>query len=55
MENKLTIEKYDIIENGKIIEGHYKIKEWGFVFSSKEVAEEYANTHKETNGQIIEI
>ena len=32
---------------------HYKIKEWGYVFSSKERAEEYANTHIEKNGVIM--
>lgn len=51
----ITIEPHIIIENNKIIIGHFKIKEWGFIFSSKEDAEEYANTHTEKNGLIIKL
>ena len=50
-----TIEGHSIIENGKLIAGLWKIREWGYVFSSKEIAEEYANTHEEKNGIIIKI
>ena len=32
---------------------HYKIKEWGFVFPSKQDAEKYANEHIEKNGVIV--
>lgn len=32
----------------------YKIKEWGFVFPTKESAEKYADEHIEINGEIIE-
>ena len=33
---------------------HYKIKEWGFIFSTKEEAEKYANEHKRiSSGQIV--
>ena len=32
---------------------HYKIKEWGFVFTTKADAEKYANEHIEKNGIII--
>lgn len=52
---KVTIIGHDIVENGKVITGHYKIVEWGFIFSSKEIAEEYANTHIERNGMIEKI
>jgi len=33
---------------------HYKIKEWGYIFPTKEEAEKYANEHIEKNGIIIE-
>jgi len=34
---------------------HYKIKEWGFIFPTKESAEKYADEHIEINGgEIIE-
>ena len=33
---------------------HYKIKEWGYIFSTKEEAEKYAKKHKEINGVILE-
>ena len=32
---------------------HYKIKEWGYVFPSKESAEEYARTHKQEGMYIV--
>lgn len=33
---------------------HYKIKEWGYIFPTKEMAEKYAKKHKEVNGVIVQ-
>jgi hypothetical protein len=33
---------------------HYKIKEWGFIFSDKKTAEKFVDEHKELdNGEIV--
>ena len=32
---------------------HYKIKEWGYIFPTKEYAEKYAKEHKLINGVIV--
>jgi hypothetical protein len=39
--------------NGGVRDLKYKIKEWGYIFSTKEEAEKYARTHEEIAGGVI--
>jgi len=54
MRKEPTIVEYDITIDGRIVKGHYQIKEWGFIFPSKYDAEEFIKYHKENNYVMID-
>ena len=60
-ENKLTIEQTFVPigsgnnPNAGKMDSHYKIKEWGFVFPTKEDAQKYADEHIEKERYYSEI